>query len=151
MMITQKLSLPEQLDRYLRTSSENETTSIPDFLEKGGALVTNEAIVALRDILPALKEKNRGVRESQRLQRRLDILIRYFEETLGDVTASLPARRDVTFALFYFLKGYDRIPDSLPEIGLLDDAIVVNEALQRHLATLREHWLKRGRNWPDNP
>ena len=62
-----------------------------------------------------------------------------------------PAIRESAFALLYFLKGFDRIPDSVPEIGLLDDALVVQVVFQRHEAALRAHWLRRRRPWqPDS-
>jgi uncharacterized membrane protein YkvA (DUF1232 family) len=147
--MSQKTPIPAELDRYLRTSSEDNTTNIARYLEHGSALVTNAAIDALRSMLPVLRRKIAGIKDSFRLRQRVEILLRYFEETLPTHAAPDATRRDVTFALFYFLKGYDRIPDSIPEIGLLDDALIVDSVVTSHRATLRLHWLKHGREWPE--
>ncbi len=39
---------------------------------------------------------------------------------------------EATVALNYFLKGFDLIPDSIPEIGLVDDARVIACVLARN-------------------
>lgn len=72
----------------------------------------------------------------------------YFEEA-ANPSAVTPPCRDVAFALIYFIKGYDRVPDSLPEIGLLDDAIIADTVIEWHKTPLRAHWRQRGRPWPD--
>jgi uncharacterized membrane protein YkvA (DUF1232 family) len=149
-MSTKPPRIPEILNRYLRASFDAKTTSIAAYVEQGGALIDHEAIAALRDLLSALRGKIETVATSERLRSRLELLALYFEETLGDTFVHHHARRDTTFALFYFLKGYDRIPDSVPEVGLLDDALIVESALTRHLSAFREHWLRRGRVWPEN-
>jgi len=141
-------SIPEALDRYLLTSSEGKTTSIATYVERGSPLITAEAIRALHSMLPALRSKIALIKDSDRLKERIEILLAYLKENPVPHSAPDAARRDIAFALFYFLKGYDRIPDSIPEIGLLDDAIIVNTVLQWHHTALRTHWLRRGRTWP---
>jgi len=148
-MPTKKHLLPDPLDRYLTASSKDTASSIHSFVSKGGSLVTTEAMLALNDMLPELRLKLAGLAENTHLRRRLEILTRYFEETLGDPHASRPARGDTAFALLYFLRGYDRIPDSIPEIGLLDDAMVADTAWNSHSAALRVHWQKYRRAWPE--
>lgn len=71
---------------------------------------------------------------------------RFSPPCVVDGTNGTPAHREAAFALLYFLKGFDRVPDTLPEIGLLDDAMIVQIVLQRHAATLRA--LRRRRAWP---
>ena len=78
----------------------------------------------------------------------LELLVTYCEEVPRDGAVGTPAHRESVFALLYFLKGFDRIPDTVPEIGLLDDAMIVQIVLQRHAATLRAHWLRHRRAWP---
>jgi uncharacterized membrane protein YkvA (DUF1232 family) len=143
--------IPEKLDRHLADASASQSTGLAQWLDAGGALITAEAVVALHGLLPGLHQKIRAVENPSRLRRRLDLLTTYFEETLHEPLDAKPARRDVTFALFYFLKGFDRIPDSVPEIGLLDDALIIEATLVKHVSALRDHWLKRGRTWPENP
>ena len=50
--------------------------------------------------------------------------------------------------MFYFLKGFDLIPDSLPNVGLIDDAMMVETAIRPNEHELREHWAAHGRAWP---
>jgi len=141
-------TIPEALDRYLLTSSEGNTISIATYLERGSLLITPDAILALRSLLPALRSKIALIKDADSLKKRIQILLAYFDETPVARSGPDAAQRDIAFALFYFLKGYNRIPDSIPEIGLLDDAIIVNAVLQWHETALRTHWLKRGRPWP---
>ena len=49
------------------------------------------------------------------------------------------------------LKGYDLIPDSIPKIGLLDDALLVDTALHRNEDALRSHWAAKRRVFPETP
>ena len=72
----------------------------------------------------------------------------YFEDACRDGQAGIPAHRDAAFALLYFLKGFDRVPDSVPEVGLLDDALIIQTVVQRHMARLRAHWRRHHRTWP---
>jgi uncharacterized membrane protein YkvA (DUF1232 family) len=144
-------SLPESLDRFLRTSTDSASVSLAEYFAQGVTLVTSEAIAALRDRLPGVRSKLATIRDSDRLVARLELLTLYFEETLGLPGANQTARQEITFALLYFLKGFDRIPDSIPEIGLLDDAMIVETALNRNLTALRHHWIQRGRPWPAQP
>ncbi len=146
--MTSKARIPETLDRYLRSSSGDESISVAKYIEDGSSLVTPEAIRALRSMLPALRSRVARITDSDQLRRRIEILACYFEETASPANSG-SACRDITFALFYFLKGYDRVPDSLPEIGLLDDAIIANTVLEWHQALLRGHWRSRGRPWPE--
>ena len=78
----------------------------------------------------------------------LQLLALYLDESAAERTTLTPALREAAFALLYFLKGFDRIPDTVPEIGLLDDALIVQCVLDRHAAALRAHWLRRNRQWP---
>ena len=51
----------------------------------------------------------------------------------GDCTDPLPKHlAEAGVALAYLLKGMDLIPDSIPEIGLTDDARVVARVLDRN-------------------
>ncbi len=150
-MPTATSPIPETLDRFLLTSSESDVTHLGTYFEKGIQLVTPDAIAAVGQMLPRIRRKAATVKDSPKLQDRIAMLALYLEETLGDASASPTAKRDAAFALLYFMKGYDRIPDSIPEIGFLDDAMIVEQALLRNLTSLRHHWLKRLRVWPANP
>lgn len=143
-----KARIPEALDRHLRTSSGDKSPSVTQYIEVGSSLVTSEAIAAVRAMLPALRTRVAAIKDSAQLKRRIEMLSLYFEEAANPSVVTSPCR-DVAFALIYFIKGYDRVPDSLPEIGLLDDAIIAGTVLEWHNTSLRAHWRQRGRSWPD--
>lgn len=138
----------DKLDRHLSASTDEARLSIADYLERGAALITPKAVTELRRLRPQLYKKIEQVDDSDRLRLRLRILTQYFEEGALSSGADNSAYRETVFALLYFLKGFDRIPDSIPEIGLLDDALIVQVVLQQQAAALRAHWLQYGRTWP---
>jgi uncharacterized membrane protein YkvA (DUF1232 family) len=118
-------------------------------VEKGAELVTAPALKGLLGIWTSLQRKVARVEEGSRLRRRLDALARFVEEAQEGPGASGPAVREAAFALLYFLKGFDRIPDAVPEVGLVDDAMVVQAVLDRHSPALRAHWSRHQRVWPE--
>ena len=141
-------SIPDALDRHLSANSRDDIPGVAAYVDRGAALVTPEAIAALQRLRKPLHRKIDALKESGHLRHRLELLATYFEEACSDGHKGTPAHCDVAFALLYFLKGFDRIPDSIPEVGLLDDAMIVQIVLQRHATTLRGHWLRRRRTWP---
>lgn len=147
-MTTKNTSIPETLNRHLSAVSHDDIASVARYIDLGAGLVTPEAINALRRLSRSLDKKIAGLGESERLRRRIELLATYFEEASLDGQMGSPAHREVAFALLYFLKGFDRIPDTIPEVGLLDDAMVVQIVLDRHATALRAHWLRQRRVWP---
>jgi uncharacterized membrane protein YkvA (DUF1232 family) len=146
-MPTQTASVPDALDRHLSANSRDDVPGVAAYVDRGAALVTPEAIAALQRLRKALHKKIDAL-EAGHLRHRLELLTTYFEEAVADGYKGTPAHCDVTFALLYFLKGFDRIPDSVPEVGLLDDAMIVQVVLQRNSTAFRAHWLRHGRTWP---
>ena len=138
----------EKLDRHLSAAADEEQLSNAEYLERGAALITPKAVAELRRLRPQLYQKIEQVKDSDRLRFRLRILALYFEEGAFSGGTDNSAYRETVFALLYFLKGFDRIPDCIPEIGLLDDAMIVQVVLQQQAASLSAHWLQHGRTWP---
>ena len=137
-------SLPEALQNHLSTNSSADVPSLAQYVDQGTALVTPEAIAALRGLHAPLLAKIAAVADSAVLRQRLELLTSYFmatSKTAGDAIT----QREVAFALLYFLKGVDRIPDSVPEVGLLDDAMIVQSVLQRHETVLEAHAMRQNR------
>lgn len=147
-MTAKASSIPVALDRHLSANSRDDVPGVAAYVERGAALVTPEAIVALQRLRQPLRRKIAALPETGHLRLRLELLATYFDEAGADGHRGTPAHCDATFALLYFLKGFDRIPDSVPEVGLLDDALIVQCVLQRNTTTLRAHWLRRRRTWP---
>lgn len=140
--------IPLELSRYLSAAAKDEIASTSRYVERGAELVSPAAISALRDLLPALQWKLASLSASERFAQRTELLTTYFVEACTDGHSGTPAHREAAFALLYFLKGFDRIPDTVPEIGLLDDAMIVDAVLQRNAPVLRAHWLRNRRPWP---
>jgi uncharacterized membrane protein YkvA (DUF1232 family) len=147
-MTVHPTSTPDALSQHLSANSGEDLPSITAYLEKGAALVTPQAIDSLRKLRLPLQQKIAALGDSSHLRQRTELLATYFDENLNTPSANAEVFREVTFALLYFLKGFDRIPDTVPEIGLLDDALIVQTVLQRHSTALRAHWLRQGRTWP---
>lgn len=149
-MKSSRSRVPEALNRYLRSAAAGGHCVSPTaYIEQGAEHVTAEALAALRKLLPQLQRKADAIRDSALLHRRLGLLLQYFAETSTERGQPSPARRETGFVLYYFLKGYDLIPDTVPEIGLVDDALLVETVLRRHQESLRAHWLDRKRPWPE--
>ncbi len=147
-MITTETTLPSDLDRYLASHSAGEIPGTADYVERGGALVTSRSLTGLRTLRGPLLAKISGLERGALLRQRLELLGLFLDECAAERATLTPAIRESAFALLYFLKGFDRIPDTVPEIGLLDDALVVDAVLERNAAALRAHWLRRQRLWP---
>jgi len=147
-MTAKASSIPSALDRHLSTNSRDDLPGVAAYVDCGAALVTAEAIAALQRLRKPLHKKIDALQESEHLRTRLEMLATFFDETCRDGPKGTPAQCDAAFGLLYFLKGFDRIPDSVPEVGLLDDAMVVQAVLQRNATTFRAHWLRRRRTWP---
>lgn len=147
-MTTKPRSIPAALNRQLSANSPDDIPGVDAYVDRGATLVTPDAIAALQSLCTPLHKKIDALKESGHLRRRLELLAIYFEEAGSDGFKGTPAHCEAAFALLYFLKGFDRIPDFVPEVGLLDDALVVQVVLQRQATTLRAHWLRRRRVWP---
>ena len=133
--------------RYLADMCRAGHSASPSqHVELGGFCVQPADLMHLRAFGPALKAKTAGITDSHVLRRRLGMLIQYLEETPTGTPTD--AQREIAFALGYFLKGADLIPDHVPGIGLLDDAILVEAAFRRNELELRTHWATRRREWP---
>ena len=141
-------SISEALNQHLSANSHDGIPGVACYVERGAALVTQEAITTLIHLRTPLRRKIEDVKDSDLLRERLKLLTLFFDEAVVKGPLGAAAHREVTFALLYFLKGFDRIPDNVPEVGLLDDAMIVQVVLQQHAGTLRAHWQLHGRAWP---
>ncbi|MDI1320050.1 MAG: DUF1232 domain-containing protein [bacterium] len=142
-----KTSPSAPLSRYLSLQPDTGKPRNPtNYLVDGAACVNTDDLSGLHRLLPQVRKKTAAITDSDRLRRRLVVLADYYQESsAGDS----PVRREIAFVLYYFLKGYDLIPDSIPEIGLLDDALLVESVLRRNQHALSSHWTARGRDWPE--
>jgi uncharacterized membrane protein YkvA (DUF1232 family) len=138
-------SIPDALQKHLSTNSSEDVPSLAQYVDQGAALVNAEAIEALRALRAPLQAKTAAVEGSAVLRQRLELLTHYFLAT-SYATTDAATQREVAFALLYFLKGFDRIPDSVPEVGLLDDAMIVQTVMQRNETVLEAFALRHARS-----
>jgi uncharacterized membrane protein YkvA (DUF1232 family) len=126
---------------------ETMTTNFTDFKETmtaelTGFIQSQARALSLADLnrlvidLPALRERFAKISSETYpyLSDQLEFLCLFVEEQIvgrnRDAAEELVA--EAAFALLYFQRSTDLIPDSIPGMGLLDDAIIVRIVLGRH-------------------
>jgi uncharacterized membrane protein YkvA (DUF1232 family) len=142
-------SLSTPLSDYFRHMlSAREPGSPSKHVTRGAECVSAGDLALLHGLLPDVLIKAALIKSSQRLRQRVELLAAFMAES--QPAANSLAHREIAFVLFYFLQGQDLIPDSVPQVGLLDDALLVEAALQRNLLALQSHRADRGQSWPVN-
>jgi uncharacterized membrane protein YkvA (DUF1232 family) len=118
----------------------------PEFIESGARRITGrdvERLVEHADEILAEFAKGGALRRFARDVGPMVALVRDFRSgTYGNVSYWTVAV--ITFTLAYVLKPIDIIPDTLPVIGQLDDAVVVGHAVdmvRKELDAYRE-WVR---------
>ena len=98
-----------------------------DFIRKGSAAVNSEDVKKVLDKANEITEKVVKSRPLQRFLKDVALLISmvkdYWSGKYREVSWWVIAA--VVFALLYVLNPIDLIPDFIPVIGLLDDAVVI--------------------------
>lgn len=113
-----------------------KAVSIDEFIESEVENFTVSDFLALRDHVEALRAKMKTEQALVHydLQEGVELLIGWIES--GQVEShqsNLPAHlAESGVAVAYILKGVDLIPDSIPEIGLTDDARILARVLERN-------------------
>jgi hypothetical protein len=117
-----------------------KAVSIDEFIEAERATFTSQSLIKLIDLVPNLRAKM----ETEQARVHCDLI--QGVETLICILQSPDASRstdplpqelaEAGVAAYYILKGADIIPDSIPEIGLTDDARILARVFERN-ATLR--------------
>ena len=119
-----------------------KAVSIDEFIESEVQNFTTSDFVALRDHVPALRSKmeTEQARIHYDLQQGVELLIGWIEdeESLPDEDPLPDHLAEAGVAASYILKGVDLIPDSIPEIGLTDDARILARVLDRNPCLRRD-------------
>jgi uncharacterized membrane protein YkvA (DUF1232 family) len=131
---------------------ETMTTELTDFIQSQARALRPADLNRLMVDLPALRERFTKIPSQTYpyLSDQLEFLCLVVEDQVAGLNRDLIAQTvaEAAFALFYFQSPTDLIPDSIPGIGLLDDAMIVSIVLRRH-----EHAFKRSSHayklrWP---
>jgi uncharacterized membrane protein YkvA (DUF1232 family) len=122
---------------------ETMTKELSDFIQIQARLIVD---------LPASRERFTKIplQTYPHLSDQLEFLSLFVEEQVAALNPDLDTDpvAEAAFALLYFQRAADLIPDSIPTMGLLDDAIIVGLVLHRH-----DHAFKRSSHtsklrWP---
>jgi uncharacterized membrane protein YkvA (DUF1232 family) len=124
------------------TAPQKRRKAIPlsQFIRQGASTLTAADIEGFHKFVPKIRTKlHKILKEGHHdLHREASALLYYADEsTRGSARPMHPRTMfDCVFGLHYLLKGMDAIPDSVPDIGLEDDRIIVNRIYQAHEKTL---------------
>ncbi len=116
--------------------SPGEAVSLDDFIEDARGEITAADLLGLRRFRSQIEAKlsSEQARQHHDLREGTETLLGVIESDRVDGLSD-PIPQDLAeaaVALRYLLKGIDLIPDSVPEIGLTDDARLVAKVLDRN-------------------
>ena len=117
-------------------SNPEKAVSIDEFIDRELATFVAADLARLKGMTDSIRAKmdSEQARCHYDLVTGAELLVRILE-TLDNDSFSDPLPRDLAaagVAAAYILKSVDFIPDSLPEIGLTDDARILARVLERH-------------------
>jgi uncharacterized membrane protein YkvA (DUF1232 family) len=121
-----------------------KTSDLVAFVKNGASHIILSDFSKLAARLPEIRKEIAHIRKTSEIPHLADHLD-FLAEVVADFVAGrfpgLPcvAAAEVTFALQYFIREVDIIPDFVPDVGLVDDATVALIALQDHEKWLRKH------------
>lgn len=143
--------LPNMNVKYVEFR-EKLTSELIGFIQtQAGSLLVDDIRRLTRD-LPKLGQRFGSI-PLQTYPYLLDHLEFLFLVVKGQVTgkSGYPDRRIVSeaaFALLYFERTNDLIPDAIPGMGLLDDAMIASLVLRRHEALFKHSSHAHKLRWP---
>ena len=109
---------------------------LSDFIQIQARALSLDQLDQLIVALPALRERFTKIPSQTyvHLSDQLEFLSLFVEEQVAGLNPDLDTDpvAEAAFALLYFQHAADLIPDSIPAMGLLDDAIIVGLVLRRH-------------------
>jgi uncharacterized membrane protein YkvA (DUF1232 family) len=128
---------------------ETMTSEITGFIQSQARALSLADIDRLIVDLPALRERFAKISAQTYpyLADQLQFLSRVVEEqVVRELAAEMVG--EAAFALLYFQRTTDLIPDSIPGMGLLDDAIIVRIVLGRHEQAFKSSSHAYKLSWP---
>lgn len=121
------------------------------YIENGAAQLTSRSVQNLVAEMPDLREEFAKMRSSAfpEAERKLQFLAAVVESVWTDGYRDMPYRAalEAAFAISYFHRKIDLIPDSLQVIGLTDDAAVVEIVMTRNAAAYEKFAKTTARDW----
>jgi uncharacterized membrane protein YkvA (DUF1232 family) len=123
------------------------------FIESGTKRLAPKTLHQLVAELPDVREKFAEVQAPgfPHIHRQLHFLADVVEDFACDREREMPyqAALEAAFALIYFSRDIDLIPDFLEEVGYTDDAAVAATVLHRHATVFAKLAAARNLTWPE--
>lgn len=131
----------------------DRVTSIDeDYVERGAEDISEVALDTVVERAEAIEDRFRGSGPLQRLLEDGRLLLGLVRDARGGRYRAVPVwtLSAVGFTLLYVLNPFDLVPDTLPLVGLLDDAAVVSACLSLVEQDLRDYRAWRREHLPDS-
>ena len=128
---------------------ERMTEEITGFIQSQARALSLTDIERLIADLPALRE--RFAKISTQTYPYLADQLQFLSLVVEELIVQDPAGEivgEAAFALLYFQRATDLIPDSIPGMGLLDDAMIVRIVLGRHEHAFKSRSHAYNLSWP---
>jgi uncharacterized membrane protein YkvA (DUF1232 family) len=132
---------------------ESMTMELTDFIQRQAGALSVADLDRLISDLPALRERfaRLPLQTYTHLPDQLEFLSRFVEEQIFGRSCDLAEEpvAEAAFALLYFQRATDLIPDSIPDMGLLDDAMIVSMVLRRQERAFKGSSHAHMLRWPE--
>jgi len=131
---------------------EAMTRELNEFIQSQAGALSRAELDRLNADLPGLRERFAEIPPSTYpdLANQLEFLSQVVEDYVTEPERDpiSPTAAEAAFALLYFQRSTDLIPDLIPGLGLLDDEIVVSVVLRRHERAFKRHSHAHKLRWP---
>ena len=137
----------------LTPSKESITRELTNFIRNYATSLSLNDLDQFIAGLPALRKRvaKIPVHTYPYLSEQLEFLCLFVEERFVQRSLELPEEpvTEAACAVLYFQRQMDLIPDSIPDIGLLDDAVIVGLVLQRQEDAFEQSLHSNMLCWPE--
>lgn len=126
-------------------------TEFHEYIEFHASRITPREAHELMDHLAELRQEFAGVQALgfPQAPAQFVFLADLVEGFLTGRADTIPyhAAAEAMLALFYLRDGKDLIPDSLPDVGYMDDALIARLVMVRNSEAFRSHAMQTGVDW----
>lgn len=125
-----------------------------DFIVRGASEITPRELESVVRVIPQLRLEWTQLDPDTypHLAEKMEFIARLVEDFAAGLEKDFPfeTAAEAAFALVYFHREIDIIPDFIPDIGYADDAEVVSTVLARHEAVFERYAREKQIDLPDS-